>query len=246
MRFAKAVFALAVLSVVATAADPPAVRLPEVQVIPAPGNPIKLTSAELFVFDTDVPCVVTTSPPGLLSVTKEDGPVKVKGVFAGGNGKVETRTFKGKFVYTVDVTGTGRAELLVFPAGVADEGGILRRMIDANNGSKPPPVDPVNPPVVKGKLFGWVLIEETSQAGAWRGKALQDAITWSDANGVKHRTFDVSGPVPEDIKPYMDRARGKALPQVFLVTESGELLYGGDCPKTATGLPDLLKKYKGE
>ncbi len=84
--YAKALSALAVCVLgVATAADPPAVRMPEVQVIQRAGVSIPLTTAELFVIDSDVPAVVTTSPLGVLAVTVETGPVKIKGANVGIN-----------------------------------------------------------------------------------------------------------------------------------------------------------------
>jgi hypothetical protein len=169
----------------ASAADPPVatvVNLPEIQVIPAPGVVTTLSAGELYVFDSNAECVVTTSPPGVLLVTKEDGPVKIKGVFAGGAGKVETRRFAGKYVWTVDVAATGRAELLIFPAGTKDESGIVRRMIDANAGPRPPPKpDPVDPVVPVLTPFQVKLQAAFRADGATADSKAKYAALWRQA-----------------------------------------------------------------
>ncbi len=124
-----------------------------VPVVPPNANaPVSLSEGQLFVIDSDVQLIVLSSPAGILSSTADSGPVKIRGVFVDAPGKTSTRTFKGPFVYTVDVLATGRAELLIVPVGAnvkqLTEDNVVRRTIDANLGPKPPPVvPPVVPPV---------------------------------------------------------------------------------------------------
>ena len=114
----------------------------------APDAPVRLTPDTLYVIDSDVALLVLCSPDGPLKVAGEEGPLRIRGKFADGTGKVETRTYKGKFIYTVDVAEgkSGRCELLVIPKGVQDEKEVIRRLIDANSGPQPPPDPPPPPP----------------------------------------------------------------------------------------------------
>jgi len=148
-----ALSALAVVPVVApaAAADPPGlvIRLPDLPIPdvpkPPPDSVVTLSEGQLYIIDSDVQLVVLSSPAGILTATEEKGPVKMRGEFVDKPGKVSTRTFKGPWVYTVDVVATGRAELLVVPLGFKTEKDVLRRTLDANLGPRPPPVPPVPP-----------------------------------------------------------------------------------------------------
>ena len=132
------------------AAPPGAIRVPAGPVAPAPVAPapdpaaaLKLTPDLLYVIDSDVPCLVLASPAGLVSVTEEAGPVRVRGRFADAPNKVESRTFKGKAVFTVEAVGTGRVELLVVPVGAAKADQVVRRTVDVDAGQGPiPPPKP--------------------------------------------------------------------------------------------------------
>lgn len=237
--------AIVVLGVPSPAAEPPAIRLPEEQPESLPPKAVtKLKAGEVYAFDADTPVVVVVSPEGLVSVTEETGPAKINAVFAG-NVKRSWRTYKGQQVFTLEAVASGTIELLVIPVGSKRPGDVLRRTIQVEAGQGPQPP----PPIVTGKLKAWALIEESSQAWPTRGKDLADAIAWSKANGVSHRVADkdvkdATGKPPADLAPYLKRAEGRTLPQVFLVAEDGKVLFEGDCPKG--GLVDLLKKHKGE
>ena len=134
------------------AADPPPVpspiRLPAVTVntdpkpMPGPDAVTRLTTDRLYVLDSDVPVIVLSSPPGLVALTDDVGPIKVRGQFADGTGKYETRTFTGKYVYTVEASKTGRVELIVVPVGAKTAGEVIRRVIDVVAGDSPQPPQP--------------------------------------------------------------------------------------------------------
>ena len=151
------------LSLALLAADPPAapnpIRLPDMfrPADPAPPSPtpmpgpvtptvLKLTPDTLFVIDWDVPVIVLTSPPGLVVVSKEAGPLRVKGVFADSNGKSATRTFLGKFVYTIDATHTGAVEIIVVPEGAKTDADVIRRTINVDAGEPTPRPGPAPAP----------------------------------------------------------------------------------------------------
>jgi len=253
-------------AVAGLAAEPsPSIRLPDIpQPAPAPvvtpDTPVKLLGETLYVVDSDLPLVVLCSPAGVLKVTEEAGPIKIRGVFAG-NEKSSTRTFKGKHVYTVEVADgkSGRCELLIVPTGIKTEAEVIRRLIDANTGPQPPPIPPKPDPDPKPDPVVWpesplivVVIEETEQASNGRGAFFADAALTARMveKGHKWRAVDqnVVGPdgrPPADIVRFLEAAKGKSLPQVFLVDGKGKTRHQGDCPAKASDLIAQLKKVGG-
>lgn len=118
----------------------------------------------------------------------------------------------------------------------------------------PPIPDPPVPPkpVDESKLFV-VVIEETVDASAGRGAMFADTDLAARMREKGHKwrvadqhvkSADGKNP-PEDLKGYLDAAKGKPLPQVFLVTPKAELRYQGPLPKDAAGVAELLKKHGG-
>lgn len=132
-----------------------AIRFPDFGPAPAPApkpNPGEpqaiptLTAETLYVIDSDTPFLVFASPPELVTLTKEAGPLRIRGKFIDSppGSKVETRNFAGKQVVTIEANGVGRVEIIVIPAGATEEKSAIRKLIDVNNGAQPPPGP--NPP----------------------------------------------------------------------------------------------------
>lgn len=231
------------------------IRLP---VVPAPNPPptpgvvASLAGDQLYVIDCDVPCIVLASPPGLVSISEDAGPVKIRGSFVDGGGKAESRVYKGKSVYTVEAVASGRVELLIVPTG-ATSGDVIRRTVDVTVGSSPqptpkPPPDPTPAPV---NLWGFVVVEDTSEAVAARGAMLADPTLAAllKSKGYRWRIVDkdvagADGKPPVDVAPCLTAAKGKPLPQLFLIDTKGNIV----AQSTLTGaaqVVDLLKKYGG-
>jgi hypothetical protein len=132
----------------------PAIRLPDIAA-PIPPKPPPdpsvvptLTGGTYYIIDSDVQCFVLASPAGLVTVAEDQGPLRLRGVFIDGNGRTQTRTYKGKYIYSVEAApgAKGRAELLVVPAGVTKAADIIRRTVDVDGGQGPqPPPAPVPP-----------------------------------------------------------------------------------------------------
>lgn len=169
-RFALALCFL--LSAAALADEPvkqpppaPWIVFPEVSQPPAPPLPLppppspdtipRLTADQVYVIDAKEPCFLIASPAGLVSVTQDAGPVKIRGRFLGGSGKYETKTFSGAAVFTVEAVSRGRVELIVVKVGAKGATDIVRRTVDvdAGTGPQPPPPgptpDPFNPLATK-------------------------------------------------------------------------------------------------
>ena len=175
------------------AADAP-IRLPAGPVLPQPmpnpGEPVRLIGDAMFVVDSDVPCIVLASPAGLVSITEEVGPIRLRGRFVDGTG-TESRTYKGKAVFVVEGVASGRVELLVIPVGAAKVGDVIRRtvIVEAGHGPQPPP-KPDDPPVPVTSFRVFLVFESgatytAAQTGVLYSKAVAD---WLNANCTKDST----------------------------------------------------------
>ena len=117
---------------------------------PAPDQPVALSPDRLYVIDSDRDIVVIASPKGVVTLTEDAGPLRIRGKFVGGPDKTETRTFAGKRVVVVEAARGGVCELLVVPVGAATAADVIRQtlVVGGQQPVPPPPkpVDPVNPP----------------------------------------------------------------------------------------------------
>jgi len=246
-----------ILMAAVTFADGP-IRLPVPDPMPTPtADSLKLSTGALFVVDSDVPVIVLASPKGRVTMSAEEGPMKIRGVFAG-SAKTQTRTFKGKYLYLVEAADgqTGQCELFVVPAGVKTEAEVIRRLLDVNGGAEPDPKpdpkpDP-QPPVWDAAPLIVLVVEETAEAAATRGAFFTDKDLSARMKEKNHKfrivDKDVVGPdgkPPEDLKRFLDAAKNKKLPQLFLVDGKGKTRFQGDCPDKASELIDRLKKVGG-
>lgn len=151
IRHGAALLLVLVASAVGAAPADGPIRVPVGPVVPtpmpAPPGPdaaIRLAGDQLFVIDSDNPILVLASPKGVVRVTEEVGPIRMRGRFVDGVG-TETRTFKGKAVFVVEALVSGRCEILVVPAG-AKESQVIRRTLQVEAGEGPiPPPKPLPP-----------------------------------------------------------------------------------------------------
>lgn len=123
-----------------------------------------------------------------------------------------------------------------------------------------PPVDPIKPPVdpldpnaapfpAGEKLWGVVIVEETAEASAARGKLMgyKPLFDYFQANGLKRSVVDQNikdqgGQTPAMLAPYIAHAQKAGLPQLYVVGTKGTAI-----PMKVPGTPELLletvKKY---
>jgi hypothetical protein len=159
---------------------------------------------------------VFASPAGLVKVTKEAGPLRVRGKFVDGSGEYETRNYKGKCVVTVEAAkdADGEVELIVVPVGSASEADAIRRTIAVKSGKSPiPPPDPVDPvkpdePVDPLKTFRIIFINESSDQqrpedrAIMTGKVVEDWMIANCTGGrAGFRRFDKDITADDD-KPF--------------------------------------------
>lgn len=114
----------------------------------------------------------------------------------------------------------------------------------------PPKPDP-KPYVGKLRLL---IVEETATAADNRGQFFTDEpLAAFLKDNCSHRprivdqdVKDETGNPPSDIAPWLALAKGKKLPQWFVLKPSGEILVSGDMPETPAKLLAALKGVIGE
>lgn len=250
-------FAL-LLAATGIAAAPP-IELPTappapVPPAPPPGASVKLLAGQVYDVRCSVPCVVRAYPAGLVSIDAEVVPagetLRVRDTFTDG---AKSRAYKGPLtVYGVRAVASGKCDLVIVPIGFKAEAEIVTVTLDvsAGKGPQPPPdVDPAPLPV-KADLWGFVIVEETSDAVANRAALLgdKDLAAFLKAKGLRWRVVDKDvvskdGSTPADVRPWVEDAKGKTLPQLYLVGKDGAKVYGGACPRTAAELVKLIGGY---
>lgn len=256
MRFA---FLFVFLAASALAAPPAPIELPTPAPAPPPPQPpagaaVKLTAGQVYDVRASVPCVVRAYPAGLVSITAEAVPagetLRVRDTFVDG---AKERAYKGPLtVYSVRPVATGKCDLVIVPFGLKAESEIVTVALDvfAGKGPQPPPSPDVDPAPTPVDLWGFVVVEETSDAVAGRAALLgdKDLAAFLKAKGLRWRVVDrdvvnKDGATPADVRPWIEDARGKPLPQIYLVGRDGAKVYGGACPKTAAELVKLIGGY---
>lgn len=236
---------------------------------PKPGTALVLKADTFYVINSKVDAAVRAFPPGLVTITKEAGPIKIRGRFVDGTGNIETKTYPGPFVFFVESarnkTG-GRVGLFLAPFGLKADADVVTATVDVagDDGDvkpapkpepKPEPApDPKPVPVPPGKRFV-VIIEETAEALPARGAILAnpELAARMKAGGHKFRIADKdnktsNGTAPADLKPYLTEAAGKKLPRLYIVAPDGAVVWYGDCPNgddAAEKILELLKAAGG-
>jgi hypothetical protein len=254
--------AFLVLAVPAYATDPPIAWVvvpdvaPPIPPTPPAGVP-QLSGDLLYVLDCKVPCFLLKSPnAGIVSVTEEAGPLRIRGRFVGGNGRMETRTFSGTKVFVVEAVGSGRVELFVAKEGAKSPADVFRQLIDVNQGPQPPPEPPgpgpgptpgPSPTVDKRVLFIYerqdlAKMSETQRAVLYS----TDLHAYIDGKAGKDRwrvwDKDTTG-IEADAKEWVDLWKRPRASLPWIIIGNGKAGYEGPLPATQTEALTLLRKY---
>lgn len=258
---------------------PPAswVKVPEVLPPPAPaptpGSVPRLEPEALYVLDCSEPCFILVSPPGIVAVSQDAGPIKIRGKFVGGSGKYETRTFTGKMVFTVEAVGSGRVELLVVKEGAKSAADVFRQLLDANLGPLPPPVPPVPPippkpdppkpdpaPIPAPGLRVLMLTETKNPILTVGQKEVLfsakvrdhlDRVCANENGWPGYRIYDPTQTVANDFQVWRDvmvrvttgATKHKELPWL-VISNPGKGGYEGPVPEGAAKFLELLKRFE--
>lgn len=248
---------------------PPDIDIPTVQPAPlpppppvAPSTPIVLPSDTFFIITSDAPFLAASSPDGLVSITHETGPLKIRGKFVDNLGKISTRTFTRKYIVSVEAVKSGQCELLIWPTGATDEKAIQRRAVDVQVGPVPEPGPGPNPPPtptpIPADAFRVLFVYETSaltptQSNVMNAAAVRaylDSRCALDPDGKTRgrRWYDKDVDISHDA-PIWQQIWAAAkpmlgpLPQVVVFNGTKGTAF--PLPATADELLALLKKYGG-
>jgi hypothetical protein len=229
-------------------------------VVPKPVNTI--SGDQWYVVQSSVPLITLQSPTGgLLDIEQAEGPIRVRGHFCDGDGKVETRTYKSAYVYFATAAKAGSVELILIPVGVQNEAGIVRQMLTVSVLPNPPPgpgPDP-GPTPQPGAGKRMLIVYESSdlsklppaQAVLITSGTVRDYLNRVCDKGPDGRTpefriwdkdTDLSN-VPQTWKDAM------ALPRTnlpWLIVSNGTSGYSGPLPADAASAMAKLKQYLGE
>lgn len=230
---------------------------------PVPGQPTVLAPNALYVINASASVIVLASPEGIVKITPDTGPIKIRGIFVDGT-QTETKTFPGPFVYIVEAVGTGGScELIVVPSMVPKS--VIRRTLRV--GALPPdppipvppapPVPPVpSPAPIPVDGFRVLMVYESSdlsklppgQLSILYGQQVRDYMTSKAAMGPDGKTkewrildADTIGDSPL-WQAAMKRPRA-SLP--WVVISDGHKGFEGPLPKTEAEMMTLLKSIGG-
>jgi hypothetical protein len=126
-------------------------QVPDEEFLPSPPEPkppqkpkfiSELSEETWLVIESPEPLLVTSSPLGHVAIQPEVGPVRVRGKFADGTGKVETRVFKSANLYFINAVSPGKVEILIYHAQLTEEKDIPRYTLNVMGVTPNPPPGP--------------------------------------------------------------------------------------------------------
>jgi hypothetical protein len=216
----------------------------------------------LYVVDSDVELLAWAFPASGLTIHKEVGPMKVRGKFVGGAGKIETKSFAGKQILIVtSTTTTTEATLMILPLGATKESdAIMKQFVVTTSPDPPDPKPPVPTPVTSFRVIfvtesaTQLTAQQTAVSGAKSVRDYLNAKTTPDkmSNGQDWpgwREFDpqVTGAneLP-GIKGVWDAAKPKVTTVPCLVVQVNEKIDILPYPKNAAECLTTLQSYGGK
>ena len=196
------------------------IRFPEIVPESTPVAVSRLDSDRLYVIDSDIPIFLKLIQDGLVTVTEETGPIRIRGKFVDGT-KYETRLFKGKQIFILEAAGTGALDLLVIPVGVTKASEILHKKLEVDAGGapdpkpKPPPDDPKVGLVAHCSFVG----ATPDSVSVVNSKEIRDYLK---ANGIKGWVFVANDPkMPAGFDSVINRG---GLPLIVLQDAKGNVV----------------------
>lgn len=111
---------------------------------PPKPTPVSVLAADhWYVIRSPNPFFVMDSRQGTVSLSDlEEGPLKLRGKFADGDGRIETRTYHDKFIMTVEAVTKGQVELHIIPSGATSAKAAVRQILNVMGQAPQPPPDP--------------------------------------------------------------------------------------------------------
>jgi hypothetical protein len=249
------------------------VVLPPIPPPPPPDVATALPAGVFYVVQSDKPFFCVAAPEGLVTVTAEPGPLRVRGKFAEAPDAVQTKTFTAKFLVVVEAAAKGRCEIIVWPAGSTDPKQVQRRAIDAGGeapgpgpgpGPGPDPFEAGHQGHQHAPSFGGapglkvlVVYDRTKlasmpaeQLNALSGAAVRDYLRAKCAkegpnNWPAYRVWADDVPTGGETELWQKAMKRprKSLP--WVVIGNGKAGFEGPLPATEADILKLVQKYGG-
>lgn len=226
----------------------PVQPVPDVDDTPKPVN--ALADDELYVIASDVPLIVLASPVGVVSVESTDGPMTIRGRFAGGV-KHETRRYTSKHLYLVESASYGTVELLIVPVGVSAETDVIRQVLTVSGGGpRPGPGPGPNPPEPTSDKLLISVLEDAQNRSPQTAICLNALAGWNALKDAGHdwRVYDDQTTEPKG-KAALEQAAeaGQALPAMVVTdADTGKVLRVLPLPETIDGVKRVVSELTGE
>lgn len=140
-----------------------------------------ITPDQWYVIESVDRLRVLASPEGVVTIEETEGPVKMRGRFAGGSG-VETRSYSGKWLYVVTAAQAGQCELLLIPQAIEQQV-IRQKLTISGSAPRPPPGPGPDPaPVPPTGLQVILLIDQSDAVSALSAVNSVPVLQWLDSN----------------------------------------------------------------
>jgi hypothetical protein len=262
-RFGFAAGAVMAMAICATSQEKPTgpIRLPE-PVAPeskVSDHRVSLPSEAWYVVESDVACLVFTSPGGSLSVQFEPGPIRLRGKFVGGSGLVESKSFRGPFVYLIEAVKPGQEELLVVPVGAKRESEAKRVMLTIH-GVPPKPIYPPGPgpgpaPIPASGLHVLIVYEPirplpSAQAAILTGEATRDLLRkacTTDARGLSaYRILPTPIEFGDELPLWKEAYARPRKGTPWVIVSNGRTGFEGPLPASERDFADLIARFGGQ
>ena len=239
-------------------------------IVPSGPQPVsRLEADELLVVESNVQVFLRRFPEGIIEVEATTGPIRARAKFAGGTGKVETREFRGAYVYFLTAGKSGKVILDLVPIGVSEETDITRRELTVVDGTKPiPPPDPgpapkpqPEPPkpdpqpvksfrVIFVKESGATLpVAQSSIPGASEIRSYLNVATTQAGGSSGWREYDPQQITVNEtlsISAFWAAVKPQLLPAPCMVVEVNGKVTVMPFPDSVADCMTTLKKYGGE
>jgi hypothetical protein len=222
---------------------------------PAPPTPApitKLTSEQLYVARTNGKYTIVASPQGIVKVTTDPGPIRIRAKFVDGDGSYETRNFTESTVVSVEAVATGKAEIIFVPQS---EGDIVRQQLDVYAGPAPPvPPSPPgpNPPPISDPGFRVLMVVKSPKDAPdsvkdpkVRSYLESHCVMGPDGHTKEWRIWDNSVDASGDSKLWQQAFARKRDVLPWILISDGKTGYEGPLPEKTDPLLALLKQYGG-
>ena len=250
---------LILLSSVVFADEPqPKIRLPISTVTVLPTSVTELKEDYWFVIEADISCLVLASRDGIVSVTAEKSPIRLRGKFADGTGKVETRSYTAKNIWIIEAVTKGEVELLIIPDGAKDASAVLRRTLAVGGlGPIPPPKPSPEPPVpvppkptpdpttLTAKVLTVIIVEKAIERTPASAAVIANLGYWNSLEPIVETVHIVPAgtTLADQYKKQVASAGGK-LPVVILMDhETKRVLTSEALPKDIVDMSALINKH---